>query len=68
MVKRKRKTTRTTRRKTTKRRSTKKKPIGFTKVGGKYAFVVGTRKNPKLAKGRYSSKKTLANAYAKKYA
>ncbi|HPQ79834.1 MAG TPA: hypothetical protein PLG47_05240 [Candidatus Dojkabacteria bacterium] len=57
---RKRKTTK--RRTTTKRKSTKKKPIGYTKVKGKFRLVYGTKKNPKLGSGSYSTKAKLASA------
>jgi len=46
--------------KTTRKRS--KKPIGYTKKGKSYALVYGSKKKPKLGKGRYKTKKTLAKA------
>ena len=54
---------RATKRKTTKKRTKgKKKPIGYTKVSGKFRLVFGTKKNPKLGSGKYSSKTSLASA------
>jgi hypothetical protein len=62
---RKRKITTKTRRKTTRKRSSKK-PIGYTKVKGKYRLVYGTKKNPKLGRGSYKSKKSLISAVQRK--
>ena len=55
------------RRKATKKRvkrrsSKKKKPIGYTKVKGKFRLVYGTKKTPKLGSGSYSTKAKLASA------
>ena len=45
-----------------KRKSSKKKPIGYTKVKGKFKLVYGTKKSPKLGSGSYSTKAKLASA------
>jgi len=58
----KRKSKKATKRKT--KRSSK--PIGFTKVGKKFALVFGTKSRPRLGKSRFGSKKTLLTAARKK--
>ena len=58
MVRRKRKTTKRTR----KRKGSKRKPIGYTKIKGKFRLVYGTKKKPKLGSGGYSTKAKLASA------
>lgn len=56
------KTKRRVKRKRTVKRSGNK-PIGFTRVGKKFALVFGTKTKPRLGKSRFNSKKTLlANA------
>ena len=57
------------RKKTIKRKSVKRKtktrkskPIGYTKVKGKFKLVYGTKKSPKLGSGSYNSKESLAKA------
>jgi hypothetical protein len=64
MPKRKRRKTMVTRRR--KKTSTSRKPIGFTRVKGKYKLVFGTKKKPRLGKSAYKTKKSLTTA-AKKY-
>jgi len=49
----------TSKKRKSKKRSSSKKPIGYVKVKGGYKLVYGTKKNPKLGKGKYSKKKTL---------
>jgi len=52
----------TTKKRKTKRKSSKRKPIGYTKVKGKFKLVYGTKKTPKLGSGSYSTKAKLAAA------
>lgn len=62
MPKRK-KTRKTPKRRKAPSRKTNNKPIGFTKVKGKFVFVFGTKKKPRLGKSRFSKKKTLNDAF-----